>query len=330
VTGVPGAFAFLVVRSVRNRVVRQAGRVRNPRYALAIVFGLAYIWFAFLHGPVRHPGMPDVRHTINAALGSMLAIALALTVLLYWLGIGVNGALAFQPAEVGLLFPAPVSRHALIAYKVVRNQLLLGFSCLIWMVLIRNWGVSLNAPMRYATAWGALSVLSLHRLGAALMQVPTTRGARWSVWLPRLLAGAAIAALGLGIGRAATGFSHLEFTDAMHGIGVALQSPPASWALAPFRIVLAPLSASTPAAWASSFAIVVAIVAAHMVWVVAMDIPFEEVAATASAAMAQRRAAFRERRAGGAGFLAVFHDEDVRARLADRLIEVAAFSSGAA
>ena len=34
-----------------------------------------------------------------------------------------------------------------------------------------------------------------------------------------------------------------------------------------------------------------------------------------------------ERRAAGAGFLAIFHDEDVRARLADRLIDVTAFSS---
>jgi alpha-D-ribose 1-methylphosphonate 5-triphosphate synthase subunit PhnL len=34
-----------------------------------------------------------------------------------------------------------------------------------------------------------------------------------------------------------------------------------------------------------------------------------------------------ERRAGGAGFLAIFHDEDVRARLTDRLIDVTAFSA---
>jgi alpha-D-ribose 1-methylphosphonate 5-triphosphate synthase subunit PhnL len=33
-----------------------------------------------------------------------------------------------------------------------------------------------------------------------------------------------------------------------------------------------------------------------------------------------------ERRVGGAGFLAVFHDEDVRARLADRLIDVTSFT----
>ncbi|MGH7581906.1 MAG: putative ABC exporter domain-containing protein [Gemmatimonadales bacterium] len=298
-TDVPAAFAFLITRSVRNRIMKQAGRVRNPRYALAIVFGLAYIWFAFLRQPMPQ-GRAEVTHTINTAMESVLAIGLALTTLLYWVGIGVNGALAFQPAEVGLLFPAPVSRHALIAYKVVRTQLILLVSCMIWAVLIRRWGVTLPAPMRFATAWGVLSILSLHRLGAALMQVPTPRGTRWIVWLPRLLAALAIAALVLGVGRALAGFSHLEFAQAMRGIATALAAPPAAWALAPFRIVLAPLYASTPAAWAGSFAIVAAIVAAHAVWVVAMNVPFEEVAATASAALARRRAAFRERRTGGA------------------------------
>ncbi len=34
-----------------------------------------------------------------------------------------------------------------------------------------------------------------------------------------------------------------------------------------------------------------------------------------------------ERRAGGGGFLAIFHDEDVRARLADRVIDVTTFSA---
>jgi alpha-D-ribose 1-methylphosphonate 5-triphosphate synthase subunit PhnL len=37
-----------------------------------------------------------------------------------------------------------------------------------------------------------------------------------------------------------------------------------------------------------------------------------------------------ERRECGTGFLAIFHDEDVRARLADRMIDVSAFSMGEA
>ena len=33
-----------------------------------------------------------------------------------------------------------------------------------------------------------------------------------------------------------------------------------------------------------------------------------------------------ERKAEGAGFLAIFHDEDVRARVADRVVDVSRFS----
>ena len=37
------ALWYLVSRSVRNRVLRQARRVRSPRYAFALLAGLAYI-----------------------------------------------------------------------------------------------------------------------------------------------------------------------------------------------------------------------------------------------------------------------------------------------
>ena len=50
---------------------------------------------------------------------------------------------------------------------------------------------------------------------------------------------------------------------------------------------------------------------------------------TASLDAANREAVVEliaERRAQGAGFLAIFHDEDVRARVADRVIDVSLFS----
>jgi len=51
---------------------------------------------------------------------------------------------------------------------------------------------------------------------------------------------------------------------------------------------------------------------------------------TASLDAANREAVVEliaERRASGAGFLAIFHDDDVRLRLADRVIDVSAFST---
>jgi hypothetical protein len=37
-------FAFLLVRSGRNRLVRQLRRLRQPRYLVALALGLAYLW----------------------------------------------------------------------------------------------------------------------------------------------------------------------------------------------------------------------------------------------------------------------------------------------
>jgi hypothetical protein len=64
--------------------------------------------------------------------------------------------------------------------------------------------------------------------------------------------------------------------------------------------MLAPLYAASLAAWARAFAIVLGVILLHLVWVLGLDVKFEEVAATASADMAKRVAAFRARRAGGA------------------------------
>jgi len=50
---------------------------------------------------------------------------------------------------------------------------------------------------------------------------------------------------------------------------------------------------------------------------------------TASLDAANREAVVEliaERRASGVGFLAIFHDEDVRARVADRVLDVSKFS----
>jgi alpha-D-ribose 1-methylphosphonate 5-triphosphate synthase subunit PhnL len=37
-------------------------------------------------------------------------------------------------------------------------------------------------------------------------------------------------------------------------------------------------------------------------------------------------ALIEERKARGTGFLAIFHDEDVRARVADRIVDIASFA----
>jgi ABC-2 type transport system permease protein len=301
-TGTAGALAFLIARTTRNRIARQLARLKSPRYAIAAIVGLLYFWLVFARpGAVgRNPGTVGT----SPVLGTVGGIGFAITVLVWWLRGGVTGALAFQPAEVQLLFPAPVSRRTLIGYKVIRSQLLLLLSGLIWTLLTRRWGVTLSAPLRFATIWGFFSVLSLHRLGTALvMTQPLTGGRRAALYAGRTLAAAAAFGLLAGVGPVVLRLRSLGFEEGFRALGAALATPPAAWALAPFRLMLAPLYAPSLAAWVPAFAIVLGVILLHLVWVLSLNVAFEEVAATASADMAKRISAFRERRAGGAAVI---------------------------
>ncbi len=46
-------FGYLVWRSAYNRVARQLGHLRSPRYLAALLLGLAYLWFMVL---AQRPG----------------------------------------------------------------------------------------------------------------------------------------------------------------------------------------------------------------------------------------------------------------------------------
>ena len=38
-----GAYAYLVTRSLRNRLTRQVAQLRSPRYLIALLLGLTYL-----------------------------------------------------------------------------------------------------------------------------------------------------------------------------------------------------------------------------------------------------------------------------------------------
>ena len=309
------AFTFLIWRTTRNRIARQVGRLRNPRYALALIMGGGYMWFVFLRpGASRAPGAggPDIGGTLGSAAG----IGIAITTLWWWLWGGVSGGLAFQPAEVQFLFTAPVSRRALIAYKIVRAQLLLLFNALIWSLLLRRWGVTISAPLRFGTAWGFFSILSLHRLGAALVQAKPVLGRRKLALLTgQALAALAAACLLAGILPVLLQFGTLGIEEGFRALGRALSSPPASYALAPFHLIMAPLYATSVEAWLQAFAIVFGVALLHLAWIFSMDVEFEENAVTATVALAKTVAAFKSRRAGGGEIVRVTKVKPTRYRL---------------
>ena len=306
-TAMLGAFAYLTLTSARNRFARSLRRLRSPRYVVALLFALLYFGFIFAN-PSSRGG------AASGLLGPLVEMAgtLALTAMVaYWWTFGSDTtALAFSPAELHFLFPAPVTRRQLIQYKLVRAQLVILVNILIWSVLLRRGGgEGALAWVRPLSLWVFFSTLQLHRLGATLARTSATEhggaGLRRSA-LAIGVAAIAVGAVGWGLVHAwpAGGVTFLTLEPVLRE---ATGSAPASWALAPVRLVLAPLFADDLGTWARLFPAALGIMLLHFLWVVRADAAFEDAAIEASAERAARVAARRSgapdrsrRRAGAA------------------------------
>src|SRR5262245_31142375 len=121
---------WLIRAQQRNQFAKRLGRLKNPRYALAALFGVAYLFFA-LGGPglfQPHGGPIPARRSPFVVFGP---IYITLILIFSWLRDGVRGALAFTPSEVNLLFTAPFTQRQLMQYKLLRAQLPLLISSLV-------------------------------------------------------------------------------------------------------------------------------------------------------------------------------------------------------
>ena len=117
----PRAVVFLWWASLRNRVRKQLERLRQPRYLVGLLVGGAYL-YAVLLRRLSFSGTPsalpaDARMFAELPLAGMLMISLAAA----WALGQDRPALSFSETEVQQLFPAPVSRRALLHYKLARG-----------------------------------------------------------------------------------------------------------------------------------------------------------------------------------------------------------------
>jgi len=101
------AATYLVSRSLKNWLLVRFRKLTSPRYVVALLLGAAYLWFflGLRHlGPGQSPG--------GAETASRVGQLLLLLAVLRWCAFGADRtALAFSPAEIQFLFPAPVTRR---------------------------------------------------------------------------------------------------------------------------------------------------------------------------------------------------------------------------
>lgn len=284
------ALGYLAVHSMRNRIARQVRRLRHPRYAVALLLGVAYLWAIGVHQRPSSDG-PEV----GPEVVELLAAAGVTLVLLYtWLFGSDRRALAFSRAEVTWLFPAPVTRAQLIRYKLLRGQFVVLFNVVLWTVLLSR--DLAGEPWRRAAAiWVLLTTLALHRIGAALLRASLWEHGAVAVRARAVSLGALALVALLALADAAQAMPALrqawdmgvrEFLLAASEVA---ERPIPSALLLPSRLMIRPVLADGWSEWAGALLPAAAILAAHYVWVIRSDAAFEETAAAAALARTRGR-----------------------------------------
>lgn len=286
-----GALSYLLVHSAKNRLRGQIARLRRPRYLLAILAGGAYFGTLLFNSRMPSP----LAGSTSSELGQLIYTAVIfVTIASGWIFGSDRPALVFSEAEVQILFPAPLPRASLVRYKVAQAQLVVLFSVLIWVVLLRRGGATLPFWMRAISLWIILSTLYLHRVGASLVRTSAasrgTRGVRRNL-IPIVIVTAAIAIVGWSVVRAVPGIrAAMMVGDGRDAFEKLTTSQPLAAILYPFRLLVTPLFAESWPQWLRAIVPAFVLMLAHYPWVTHTDAAFEEAVADAAARRARAAA----------------------------------------
>ena len=281
-----GALLYLWLCQTRNRVRVRLGRLREPRYLLGSIFGIAYFgYFIVIRNPAFAGRQGQGGWTAVARGAETLELIAAAVMLLLaafvWLVPAARHPIRFSPSEVQFLFPAPLTRRQLLSYRLLRAQLGILFGSAIatlfmrpaslasgWKFLIGLWLILLTSRVYFVA-------VSLYREG--LRQRGTGGLRRWG---PAAAAVGAVALVAMTVSRAWPALTAMSTrAEVVGALGQLASSGAVGWVLWPFRALSSvPLAGTTVAFWwalPGAFAVL----AINYVWVLRADTAFEESAA---------------------------------------------------
>lgn len=299
-----GVFLYVTLASFKNAMRSRVQRLREPRYAIGLVFGVAYLVFAFgrsnfraYHRASSETGTPlsvflNAHHGGPEVLGGMVLVML---VGLAWAFSGSSRpALAFSRSEVQFFFPAPITHRQLIHYKILRT---LGGTALTSAILtlLIHLGDLGTAWMLFAGLWMVTVTVNLHLTGVQLRRQSLAEHGRIGIrfqLLPLVIVGGAVAVVLASVALQWPAFTRLSVVGAVldeldrlghqFWLGAVL--------FFPIGLSRLPLSA-TPQDFVATLPITTMILLANYVWVVRSDRAFIDAAATHAERQAERRAA---------------------------------------
>jgi hypothetical protein len=270
------ALIYLTFTALRNRTRVRLRRLRQPRYAIGAVGGLLYLYFMLF-------SQSSVWSSWLAGRGVWIgSVVLFLSTALVWVLPAPKSALAFTRAEVQFLFPAPLTRHQLLHYKLFGTLVAGFFSAVIFTAVFKPRSVA-EAAMSFAGVWLVLATFSMHVLGLSLARGSLLRHGRSGLVrqrIPLLVVTAVVVALAVTIVPAwprVTAMTNAH--DVMDELQRLTSTGTAGAVFWPFRALFSvPLAAS---GWEFLRALpaVMTLLALNYVWVIRADTAFEEASA---------------------------------------------------
>jgi ABC-2 type transport system permease protein len=302
------ALAYLLYHSWLNRLRTRIRRLRQPKYLFGLLVGgvyFAYLFgFQYMFSGRRGPGPGGFVPTPEnvAIFESIGALGLLAIVLLAWLIPHERAALIFSEAEINFLFPAPIDRRTLIHFKLLRSQIGILFTTVLFTFIFRRSVSGSSVWIRCIGWWVIFSTLNLHFLGASFIRtILMERGV--SAWKRRIavlllvVIGAAAVVLWAvkTIPAPDVGQFH-GLNDIKYYFSQAVQAGPLPWLLYPFRLVVRPYLSTSPLGFAEAMVPSAAILLVHYWWVIRSNVAFEEASVEASQKLAERIATMRANR----------------------------------
>jgi len=194
------ASLYITLCTAKNNLLMRLRRLREPRYLIFAIAGAAYMYFGvFMRiGAARRTRRGGGAEAPDVFAGSFRALApaaggVALLVLsaVAWVLPTRSTLFEFSDAEIHLLFPAPVTRRALLIHRLVRSQFktLFGAVVLAFATSPGLTGMGSNAArsLRVIAFWLVFVTFRIYFAGVTLARARLASAgarARWTAWLP--------------------------------------------------------------------------------------------------------------------------------------------------
>lgn len=307
-----GALLYLRLMSLKNLVVSRAKRLRQPKYLAGALAGAAYFYFIFFRqltpsssgsgrkrAAAQHATdvlpLPATFADTLPLIAAFGALLLLLIVLLAWVLPSDKPGLRFTEAETAFLFPAPVTRRALINFKLLSSQFSILFTSLFFTLVSNRWSfLGGNALMHALGWWFVLSTLNLHFTGAALTISRLVENGVSPLRRRLVVLGGVVLAIALTLAWVWRDLTPPE-SDDVAGLGPfthyvlgLLDRGVLGALLLPFKFVLGPFLAPDARTFLLALAPALLVIVGHYAWVLRLEsVSFEET----SLALAEKRTA---------------------------------------